>query len=194
MTPSILVVAGSTRSGSINGKLADAAQLTLAQFGGDVTRISLLDYPLPLVNEDLKKQKGIPENAMKLGRMIAAHDGLFIASPEYNASIAPLLKNAIDWVSLIARDGEKPFKAWNGRYIALGSASNGRLGGIRSLNHLRSVMMAVGTQIITEQCSVSDAAAAFDEDGRLTDERTAGILNRTCKSLIDHCKRHGSRN
>ena len=131
---------------------------------------------------------------MKLGRMIAAHDGLFIASPEYNASIAPLLKNAIDWVSLIARDGEKPFKAWNGRYIALGSASNGRLGGIRSLNHLRSVMMAVGTQIITEQCSVSDAAAAFDEDGRLTDERTAGILNRTCKSLIDHCKRHGSRN
>ena len=194
MTPSILVVAGSTRSGSINGKLADAAQLTLAQFGGDVTRISLLDYPLPLVNEDLKKQKGIPENAMKLGRMIAAHDGLFIASPEYNASIAPLLKNAIDWVSLIARDGEKPFKAWNGRYIALGSASNGRLGGIRSLNHLRSVMMAVGTQIITKQCSVSDAAAAFDEDGRLTDERTAGILNRTCKSLIDHCKRHGSRN
>ncbi|MDF1779402.1 MAG: NAD(P)H-dependent oxidoreductase [Rhizobiaceae bacterium] len=194
MTPSILVVAGSTRSGSINGKLADAAQLALAQFGGDVTRISLLDYPLPLVNEDLKKQKGIPENAMKLGRMIAAHDGLFIASPEYNASIAPLLKNAIDWVSLIARDGEKPFKAWNGRYIALGSASNGRLGGIRSLNHLRSVMMAVGTQIITEQCSVSDAAAAFDEDGRLTDERTAGILNRTCKSLIDHCKRHGSRN
>lgn len=194
MTPSILVVAGSTRSGSINGKLADAAQLGLAQFGGDVTRISLLDYPLPLVNEDLKKQKGIPENAMKLGRMIAAHDGLFIASPEYNASIAPLLKNAIDWVSLIARDGEKPFKAWNGRYIALGSASHGRLGGIRSLNHLRSVMMAVGTQIITEQCSVSDAAAAFDEDGRLTDERTAGILNRTCKSLIDHCKRHGSRN
>ena len=56
MTPSILVVAGSTRSGSINGKLADAAQLALAQFGGDVTRISLLDYPLPLVNEDLKKQ------------------------------------------------------------------------------------------------------------------------------------------
>ena len=78
MTVRILVFAGSVRTGSINAKLADAAQLTLAQLGADVTRISLLDYPMPIVSEDLKAEKGIPEDAMRLGRMIADHSGVFI--------------------------------------------------------------------------------------------------------------------
>ncbi len=190
MTPKILVLAGSIKAASVNVKLANVAQLVLAQLGADVTRISLIDYPLPLVDEDLKSLEGIPQNAMKLGRLIASHDGVFLASPEYNASIPPLLKNAIDWVSLIKADNSKPFAPWQGRYIALGAASPGKLGGMRSLNHLRSVMMAVGTQIVTEQCSVGGAGSAFDDDGRLTDERTEGMLNKTCKSLVDHCKRH----
>ncbi|MEX3010887.1 NADPH-dependent FMN reductase [Hoeflea sp. TYP-13] len=192
MTPRILVFAGSVKSTSINAKLANAAQVTLAQLGADVTRISLLDYPLPLVNEDLRAEKGIPENAMQLGRMIADHGGVFIASPEYNSSIPPLLKNTIDWISLISKDGERSLKPWLGRYIALGSASNGKLGGLRGLYHLRSVMMSVGSQIVTEQCSVSGASDAFDEDGRIIDERTDGMLQKACKSLIDHCQRHGA--
>ncbi len=61
--------------------------------GAEVTRISLGDYPLPIMDEDLEKEKGVPENAMKLGRLIAAHDGLLIATPEYNGSLPPLLKN-----------------------------------------------------------------------------------------------------
>ena len=73
--------------------------------GAEVTRISLGDYPLPIMDEDLEKEKGIPENAVKLGRLIAAHDGLLIATPEYNGSLPPLLKNSIDWVSRVRRDG-----------------------------------------------------------------------------------------
>lgn len=193
MFPKILVLPGSTRSNSVNAKLADAAQLSLAQQGADVTRLSLLDYPLPLVNEDLKSDKGIPDNAMKLGRMIARHEGVFLASPEYNASIPPLLKNAIDWVSLISSDGDAVLKPWRDRYVALGAASPGKLGGIRSLPHLRSVLVAVGAQVLSQQVSVSHARDAFDAGGSLTDERTAGILERTCKSLVDHCRRHGMR-
>ncbi len=192
MTPRILVFTGSVKSASINAKLANAAQLALAQLGADVTRISLLDYPMPLVNEDLKAEKGIPEGAMKLGRMIADHSGVFITSPEYNASFPPLLKNAVDWVSLISVDGKRPIKPWQGRYVALGAASNGKFGGIRGLDHLRTVMMAVGCQIITEQCSVSSASTAFDEAGRIIDERVEGMLRNTCKSLIEHCRHHGT--
>lgn len=187
MTPRILVLPGSNRSGSFNASLAAAASVELAGQGADVSRISLVDYPLPLVDENLKNETGIPENAMKLGRLIAAHDGVFLCCPEYNSSIPPLLKNMIDWVSLITKDGDRRFKPWAGRYVALGSASNGKLGGIRGLYHVRSVMVNVGTQVISEQCAVSGAAEAFDADGRLKDERTNAMLANTCKSLIRHC-------
>ncbi|MEM6463020.1 MAG: NAD(P)H-dependent oxidoreductase [Pseudomonadota bacterium] len=192
MVPRILVFAGSVRTGSLNARLANAAQLSLAQLGADVTRISLIDYPMPLVSEDLKAERGIPESVMQLGRMIADHHGVFIASPEYNSSFPPLLKNAVDWVSLISEDNGAPLKPWRGRYVALGAASNGRLGGIRGLYHLRSVMMNVGSQIITEQCSVAGASTAFDDDDRIIDERTDAILQQTCKSLIEHCRHHSA--
>ncbi len=191
MTPRILVLPGSIKSTSVNVKLANAAQLKLAHLGADVTRVSLHDYPLPLVNEDHKAEKGIPDNAMKLGRLIANQDGVFIASPEYNSSIPPLLKNTIDWISLISTDGDALLKPWRDRYVALGAASPGRLGGIRSLAHLRAVMVDVGAQVISQQVSVANAREAFDEDGVLKDERTAGILERTCASLFNHAKRHG---
>ena len=186
----ILVFAGSVRANSLNARLASAAQTKLAQLGADVTRISLQDYPMPIVDEDLKAKEGIPASAMQLGRKIASHHGVFIASPEYNASIPPLLKNVVDWVSLISEDGDQPLKPWRGRYVALGAASNGRLGGIRCLSQLRPLMMAVGCQIITEQCSVAGAATAFDAGGTIIDERTDAILQRTCQSLVDHCRFH----
>jgi chromate reductase len=187
MIPKILVLAGSNRSGSYNRQLAEAAMKTLAQMQAEVTMISLADYPLPLVDQDLQKQKGVPENAVRLARMFAAHDAAFIASPEYNASIPPLLKNAIDWTSLVKSDGHGDFKPFSGLTIAVGSASNGRLGGIRGLYHLRAVLMNVGALVVTEQVSVDGAKTAFSDDGLPTDERQLNLLNRTCRALLDHC-------
>ena len=192
MSPKILVMPGSLRTDSVNVKLADVAQLKLAQLGADVTRISLADYAMPIVNEDLKNDEGIPENAMKLGRMIAAQDGILIVSPEYNGSTPPLLKNAIDWISLISKDGDRPLRPWRGKYVALAAASPGAFGGMRNLIHLRSVMVNIGSQVISEQSSVSRAHEAFNEDGTLKDERSSDALERTCKSLIDHCLRHAA--
>lgn len=188
MTPSILVFPGSNRTGSFNASLARAASMELAAMGADVTRISLSDYPLPIMNEDLEEREGIPQNAMKLARLINAQDGLFIACPEYNSSIPPLLKNTIDWVSRISKDGEKPFKPWKGKVVALGSASDGRFAGARGLYHVRSVLMNVGTQIVSEQCSIAGASRAFAEDSSLKDERSARSLTTACRSLVDHCR------
>lgn len=186
MTARILVFAGSIRIGAFSAHMADAAEKELTQQGAKVTRITLADYPLPIMNEDLEAEEGIPENAMKLGRLMAEHDGLMICSPEYNASIPPLLKNTIDWVSRISKDGDKPFKPYAGLTVGLCSTSNGAFAGMRGLYHLRAVLMAVGTQIITEQCSVSGAADAFNEDGTLKNERQAKMLSGVCKSLITH--------
>jgi chromate reductase, NAD(P)H dehydrogenase (quinone) len=188
MNPKILVFAGSNRTGAYSGALAAVAALGKA--GADVTRIALADYPLPIMDEDLEKAEGIPQNAIRLGRMIAAHDGLLIVSPEYNSSIPPLLKNAIDWVSRISKDEGRPFKPFNGRIAALCSTSPGTFAGIRGLYHLRSVCMNVGLTVITEQCSVGLADEAFAEDGSLKSPRSqaaldkvAGVLTSTCRAL-----------
>ena len=74
--PRILVVAGSIRSGAFSASTADAAMQELARQGADVTRVSLADYPLPIMDQDLEKENGVPQNAVRLARQIAAHDGL----------------------------------------------------------------------------------------------------------------------
>ncbi len=185
MTARILVFAGSIRTGAFSGKTADAAAKDLALIGADVTRISLADYPLPFMDQDLEREKGIPENAMKLGRLFAAHDGMLIASPEYNSSIPPLLKNAIDWVSRISNDDGRPLKPYAGKAVALCSSSTGKFAGIRCLYHLRSVMMNVGTQVVTQQCSIAEAQNAFDADGAIRDPRTAAAMQTVCRELVE---------
>ena len=56
--------------------------------------------------------------------MMAAHHGVFIASPEYNASITPLLKNTIDWISRVRERDEPPLAVFKNRVFALGGASD----------------------------------------------------------------------
>jgi chromate reductase, NAD(P)H dehydrogenase (quinone) len=188
MNPRILVFAGSNRTGAYSGKLAAAGAISLAKAGADVTRISLADYDLPIFDEDLEKQDGIPSNALRLGAVIADHDGLMIASPEYNASVSPLLKNTIDWVSRISKIDGRAVRPFQGKIAALCSTSPGALGGIRGLYHLRAIAMNVGMTIITEQCAVPHAPQAFNDDGSLAQERGQAMLDNTVNALIATCR------
>jgi chromate reductase len=189
--PRILVFAGSIRSGAFSARTADAAMKELAMQGADVTRISLVDYPLPIMDQDLEKEKGVPENAVRLARLISGHDGLLIASPEYNASIPPLLKNAIDWVSRVRRvEGFHPLA---GKAAALCSSSDGNFAGMRGLYHLRAVLMACQLEVITPQCSVARAADAFDEDGGLREERLRRQMEKVCRTLIERAMMFSTR-
>ena len=182
----ILVIPGSLRTGSLNARLAATAALELAQAGAEVTRISLVDYPMPLYDGDLETRSGPPENAVKLKRLFAAHHGVFIASPEYNASVAPLLKNTLDWVSRVRENKEPPLQAYRDRVFALGAASNGTLGGMRSLMALRQVLeLGCGALVIPEQIAVREAASAFDDNDELKDERSAGLLKRVAMRLVE---------
>jgi len=184
--PKILVFAGSIRSGSFNARLAALAtkELTLADV--DVTRVSLIDYPLPIYDGDLEVQTGVPDNAVKLKRMMMTHRGIFIASPEYNASVTPLLKNTLDWISRVREVNEHPLAAYKGRVFALGAASNGTLGGYRSLMALRQILeLGCGATVLPDQIAVREAATAFDDDDQLRDERSARQLKTVLAHLVD---------
>ena len=186
MNPKILVFAGSNRIGAWSGKVADAAMKELSLAEADVTRISLIDYPLPLMDEDLEREKGIPENAIKLARLFASHDGLFISTPEYNGSIPPLLKNVLDWVSRVKRDGDRPVKPYADKVAALASSSTGSFAGIRAISHLRTILAHMGVQVVSQQCSVPTAQDAFDDMGRFKDERAHDNLQKATIALVEH--------
>lgn len=181
--PKILVFAGSIRTGSLSTKLAVAAASELSAVGGDVTRITLADHPLPIYNGDFEKAEGIPDNATRLARLIAEHQGVFIATPEYNNSVPPLLKNTIDWVSRVESKGDT---AYRNRIYGIGGTSDGFIGGARALIDLRKIVLAaVGAILIPNKVEVSRAQEAFDDDGTLTAEAPARLLKRLCEHLVE---------
>ncbi|AXS38992.1 NAD(P)H-dependent oxidoreductase [Breoghania sp. L-A4] len=183
--PKILVFAGSNRSGSFNVRLADMVMKELVQADAEVTRISLADYPLPLYDADLEAAKGVPEHAVALKRLFQAHSGVFIAAPEYNASVTPLLKNALDWISRVAERGEARNAAFKNRVFAVGSASPGQFGGMRGLMTLRTVLeVGLGALVLPEQVCVPHAGDAFAEDGSFREERVATALRTLARRLV----------
>jgi len=185
-SPKILIIPGSNRTGSYNVRLAALAAKELTLMDVEVTRISLVDYPLPLYDADTDANTGQPENALKLKKMIQAHHGVFIATPEYSASVSPLLKNTIDWVSRVRERGDPTYAAFKNRAFAIASASPGRAGGLRSLMALRQILeLGCGALVIPEQLAVSAADTAFDSMDNLDDMRLTNLLRGELTRLVE---------
>lgn len=184
--PKILVLPGSTRAGSHNVRLAALAAKELTLIDADVTRISLADYPLPIYEADLDARAGQPAHAVKLKQMMMAHHGVFIATPEYSASVPPMLKNALDWVSRVRERGDPTYAAFKGRVFAIASASPGKFGGLRAAMALRQVLeLGCGALVIPEQVSVSQADHAFDDMDNIADTNTANLLRAQLSRLVE---------
>ncbi len=184
--PKILIIPGSLRTKSHNARLAALAAKEFTLADAEVSQISLFDYPLPLYDPNLEIISGPPPNAVKLKKMIMAHHGVFIASPEYNASVSPLMKNTIDWLSRVRERGEPAYSAFHGRVFALGAASTDVLGGARGLLTLRQVLeLGCGALVIPEQITVGNAESAFDEMDNLKDPHSAAALKALAHRLIE---------
>ena len=121
-TATILAFAGSARRDSWNRKVLEVAVAGARDAGAEVTVVNLGDYPMPIYNADWHEQHGVPDAMLELRRLMMAANGLLIASPEYNTSITPLLKNTIDWCSRKA-PGEEPLACYRGKVAGLVSAS-----------------------------------------------------------------------
>ena len=182
----ILVIPGSNRTGSLNVRLAALAAKELTLMDAEANRISLEDYPLPMFDADAEANSGSHPNAIKLKQMMCAHQGVFIASPEYNGSVPPALKNAIDWVSQVRERGEPAYAAFRGRVFALGAASPEPHGGMRGLMALRQILeLGCGAMVLPEQIAVPQAGDAFDQLDNLGQAALANQLRTQLARLVD---------
>jgi NAD(P)H-dependent FMN reductase len=185
----ILVIPGSLRSGSLNARLAAVIAHELVLSGAEVTRISLSDFPLPIYDGDLQAKSGVPKHAVNLKRMIGAHHGVLIVTPEYNSSVPALVKNTIDWVSRVQDAGETRGQVFRERAFAIAAASGGRLGGTRALAALRLILSACHATVIPNQLALSFAEQAYDEMDRLKLSADIEALKALVRQLIDVSQR-----
>ena len=153
-----LVFSASLRRESLNSKLAGLAAAAIAANGGDVDVASMRDFDAPSYDQDVQNEQGFPPGAAEFRRRLEACHGFVVASPEYNASMPGVLKNAIDWVS---RFHPQPF---NERHGLLMSASPSMSGGNRGLWALRMPLEHLGARIFPDMFSLAMAHKAFAGD------------------------------
>jgi chromate reductase len=182
----LLVTAGSSRAGSYNGRLADIAAGLAREAGAQVTRLDLHALDLPVFHAAIEAA-GLPAGAFALRDAFAAHDAVFIASPEYNGFPTPLLINSFAWASRVpGADGQLAgLAAMAGKPAGLVSASPGLLGGLRSLNSFRAFLqMAPAMVVVPEQFALSQAGKAFDDAGALLDEKHRQAVQRVVRATL----------
>ena len=185
----ILVIPGSLRTGSLNARLAAAAAHELAVSGAEVTRLSLSDFPLPIYDGDLQAKSGVPKHAVNLKRMIGAHHGVLIVTPEHNSSVPALVKNTIDWISRVQDLHESRGQVFRGAVFAIASASGNRLGGTRALAALRLILSACHAQVIPNQLALSFAEHAYDDMDHLKHPADIEAMRAMVRQLIDVSQR-----
>ena len=125
-----------------------------------------------------------PKRPKPSKQLLIDHDGLLIASPEYNGSVSAALKNAIDWASRSDSKDETPLAAFRGKVASIMAASPGGLGGLRGLVHLRSILSNIQVLVLPQQLAVGQAHEAFDADGQLVNETFARNLESMAQGLV----------
>jgi chromate reductase len=172
----ILGLSGSLRKASHNtGLLRTAARrlppgVTLDVWDGLAT--------IPPYDEDREAEE-TPAAVADLKRAIAEADAVLVATPEYNASIPGVLKNALDWVSR-PTVAESPLR---GKPAAVIGASTGMFGAVWAQAEVRKVLRTIGAVVLEDEIPVAHAHDAFTEDGDLRDPEIVAQLDKVLGDL-----------
>ena len=172
----VLGFAGSLRTGSYNKALLRAAE----DFIPEDVNLETFDIDgIPAFNQDIEND--MPNKVKDFKSKIREADAILIATPEYNYSVPGVLKNAIDWAS--RPYGDNPF---DGKPVAIMSASIGMLGGARAQYHLRQMFVFLNMFPINgPEVIVTFAQDKFDAQGKLIDENTQKFLRQLIQNLIN---------
>lgn len=154
-----ITLCGSLRTGSINELLRRHMSAKLREAGVAVTDLDLSDFEMPLFNADIEDAGETPEAAARLAELFRTHDIVFIASPEYNGGITPLIANTISWVSR-----QKP-SAFRHAIFGIGGVSNGKYATVSALSHLRDSLSKLGALVVPTLLGLGPHPDVFDADG-----------------------------
>ena len=175
----VLAFSASLRAGSLNDRLVSLAASVMEQQGATVTRGTMEEYDCPSYDGDLERSGDMPTGAVRLRDRLLETDAFLIASPEYNASMPGVLKNAIDWAS---RFRPQPFNARQGLLL---SASPSMAGGNRGLWALRVPLEHLGARVYPDMFSLAQAHEALGADGRIANPVLQSRFERTCECFLD---------
>jgi chromate reductase len=171
----ILGIPGSLRQASFNRFALVAAQALLPA-GASLDIFEL--EGIPVYNQDLDKQP--PARVVEMKTRVRAADAILFATPEYNYSMPGVLKNAIDWASRPYGDS-----AWQGKPVAVMSASVGVQGGARAQYHLRQSFVFLNMYPVNQpEVLIANAAQRFNERGELTDETARDLIRKLLAELV----------
>lgn len=183
MSVKLLAFAGSLRRDSWNKKVVKVMAASAEKAGAEVQYLDLKDYPMPIYDEDVENESGIPEQALQVRSCMKAADGFLISVPEYNGAISAALKNVIDWASR-PREGEAPLECFKGKVCGLAGASPGALGGIRGLPITRQILSGIGMIVVPQQAAIGAVHEKFNDAGAMTDERFQGMLDGVAQEVV----------
>ncbi len=181
--PIIGLLSGSSRKASMNRKLVAAMAHIFTKVNAKVRFIDLNDYDMPIYNGDYEDVNGVPDTAKKLVADLSACDGVFIATPEYNGCIPPLLKNTIDWTTRVE------LGQFTSPVYGIGSATPGALSGIMALRQLHFILNRLGAHVVPTQLGVGHSGKAFDVDGCLADAGTVSRAEKLAGQMLSAIKR-----
>lgn len=183
MAIKILMFDGSGREDSYNFKLLKAAEEYALSKGAEVRCLNISELNIPIYNGDYEQKAGIPKTVQALKNTFDEYDAYVIASPEYNGGVSGLLKNTIDWLSR-QQNSEKKLQQFNNKIAALMSASPGRLGGMRGLSQLNSILWGLGVLVIPQIVSVPFYDKAIDHSGKVVDKDQDFAIQQCIDALI----------
>jgi NAD(P)H-dependent FMN reductase len=173
------VFSASLRQDSLNTQLAELAATVIESNGGLVDLEPMRLFDSPAYDDDVQRDEGFPAPAEEFRRKIEDADAFVVSSPEYNASMPGVLKNAIDWVS---RYRPQPF---NERHGLLMSASPSMAGGNRGLWALRIPLEHLGARIYPDMFSLAQAHKSLTTEGRIADERLQERFDTNIVNFMD---------
>jgi chromate reductase, NAD(P)H dehydrogenase (quinone) len=163
----VAVIVGSLRRDSINRKLAKA----LAKLGQSKFRFNFVEIgDLPIYNEDLWQDA--PASVLRMKNEIESADAVLFVTPEYNRSITPALKNAIDW-------GTRPWgkNSWAGKPASIVGTTPGAIGTAVAQTHLRSVAVVLDVILMGQpEVYFVNKPGLIDENDDITDDTTREFL------------------
>ncbi|ERP31891.1 NADPH-dependent FMN reductase [Chitinivibrio alkaliphilus] len=180
----IQIISGSIRRKSLHQALATVVAEAVAQRGTPIIPCPLAAHPLPLYNQELEEQEGMPEGLHTLRTKIILAEGLIMASPEYNGSVTPLLKNTIDWLS--RPFGDSPYGAvFRHKPILCLAASPGPGGGKKSLSHLQEILSIFSPRICPTTISLPQAE--WPCTGETLPEEVQKTIEQGVTELLQRC-------